>query len=520
MANEAITAEEQKKLVLMGKKRPMNLAYNPGPKGADLMIIHRIKAPDVLARTAKKQGEGTRVAFGSFEVDARKFILTAEQALPGLSKSLRKYLKTLDLSFKVEILDGQGNLLEEDDEVEAEIAPADPKLVQRQITNRIRFLQDDISALGPTGAPLKKTLPVILQAFKGGDYDKTRDMLGQVEDKVEQFQEKAATQQKEAKTEVESHPPPKELMARAASLKAVLPDLDPEAAPKVRNALVQAIAQLQARDFNQANDKLAAVEKVVNALALRAEAAKPKETPAPQEDIAAPEAAPDPVEVPVVEPLPSPEQTEWEASQADLSSTVEAAIQSGRGDVDAINRAFAFAQKQAAAGNYEGAVKAAAATEQLIEEARNAPEDVDSAPVEEAPELTPDNILTYKIERTNWSQTRNGLRADLAKLKMAIDARTGGVDGMENVSDQTGALLDYLHDLDTSLEEALDTLRATPDGIQRQKLKDTAKKIIAQYRTTLDTDFFKAVDNNGFIETNIRDTALDALQGVETALAA
>ena len=39
-------------------------------------------------------------------------------------------------------------------------------------------------------------------------------------------------------------------------------------------------------------------------------------------------------------------------------------------------------------------------------------------------------------------------------------------------------------------------------------------------RDTLDSDFFKAVDDNGFVATNIRNSALQSLSQVSAALAA
>jgi hypothetical protein len=81
-------------------------------------------------------------------------------------------------------------------------------------------------------------------------------------------------------------------------------------------------------------------------------------------------------------------------------------------------------------------------------------------------------------------------------------------------------LLDYIDELDASLEKTLTQLTQSAQGPEREKLKAEAIGIITLYRNTLDTDFFKAVDGNGFTDTSIRSTALDALKGVEATLAA
>jgi hypothetical protein len=87
------------------------------------------------------------------------------------------------------------------------------------------------------------------------------------------------------------------------------------------------------------------------------------------------------------------------------------------------------------------------------------------------------------------------------------------------VAEQTEALFDYVEEIDQSLETTLDALVATPDGAERQKLKGEAARIVRSYRDTLDSDFFQAVDQNGFTKTNIRAAALGALDQVDSALA-
>ena len=195
-------------------------------------------------------------------------------------------------------------------------------------------------------------------------------------------------------------------------------------------------------------------------------------------------------------------------------------MQAKSGDLDAINRAFNYAKSQAEAGAHESALKAAENTRKLLKEAAEAPEDSEDARVAEAMDATPDNVVAYRKSRLNWINTRNGLYADLVKLKMTIDAKAREIEVLEDIAQNTSALVDYLEDLDSALEDKLNALVETPDGAERQKLKEESIKIIRDYRSTLDGEFFQAVDQNGFTETKIRARALDALSGVETALAA
>ena len=79
-------------------------------------------------------------------------------------------------------------------------------------------------------------------------------------------------------------------------------------------------------------------------------------------------------------------------------------------------------------------------------------------------------------------------------------------------------LFGYLDDIDTDLETTLEQLVEAPDGKSRQDLKTAARGIIDTYKGVLDTDFFRAVDNNGFVTTDIRASALASLDKVSAAL--
>ena len=136
----------------------------------------------------------------------------------------------------------------------------------------------------------------------------------------------------------------------------------------------------------------------------------------------------------------------------------------------------------------------------------------------EAAEAIPENVVGYTKSRLGWIDTRTGLRKEIEGLKSAIDKATAGIDGLEEVPKKSAVLFDYLNDIDSNLEDTLEQLVETPDGDQRETLKKTARKIIEDYRGVLDTDFFKAVDKNGFVSTNIRANALSSLQSVSAAL--
>lgn len=574
MAYVPIKPEEMKKLVLMGKRRPMNFAYNPGPKEDDLLIIDKIKAPEALGRTAKKEGKGTKVALGTFELEGKKLTLKVPKELPGLSKKLRKYLKKLSFSFSVEVLDANGVVLEADlsdedqstedapvvhaqdgsqpeqqrreappetaDETATETPPEkatttdaelpentsedDTTEVQNEeaqiaqqkrddVSERLRNLQQPVADLGSAGAALKKAAAVVVTLLKDGEVDKAEATLAKIEAGLPEAQERKAAQdaevarqeasQTEQTEEAANDPAPdmSPLIARAAALKKAVAGIDgPEGEP-IKAQLNQAFKDIKAKDAEAAEANLTAAEQAVRAV------------PEP-----APEVQPTPEQTAQAQQPKDPNaEAKWTGMSDQLEEKVAAAMQTGNGDLEAINRAFDYAKSQAASGNYDSAVAAAANTVKLL---KVAAEQKTNARVAEAKDAAPDNVVNYRASRVAWGKTRSGLQAEMAKLKLAIDTQTKGIPGMEDVANNTSMMFDYVSDIDAALETVLDQLIGVPDGATREQLKKEAIGIIGNYRSTLDNEFFQAVDDNGFTNTTVRSSALTALAGVETALAA
>ncbi|GAA6178445.1 hypothetical protein [Sulfitobacter pacificus] len=594
MAYVPMKTEELKKMVMMGKKRPMNFAYNPGPKDEDLMIIDRIKQPDVLGRIAKKEGKGTKVAAGTFELEGKKFSIKVAKELPGLAKKLRKYLKKLDFSFSIEVLDLDGAVLEADltDEEQQEqaqkaAAPAqdatpepkpeqaaadqaapendgrftqvqdgkqpeanmpDPEPADQQgakaadapdtsaqraaLSERLRALQAPIADLGKSGAPLGKAAGAVVAQIKAGSLDTADATLTKIEAGLAKAQARAAatkdagkSDQPEQQTqEAKDTPDMSGVTARAAALRSAVDAVQGDETAPIKKTLVQALAAIKAQDVATAETLLSEAETALENLPETPDqkAAEPDENTqaaadenAAEDDNRQAEAAEESAQDDGKAAAKS--KKKWEAMSGQVQTSVDAAMQANRGDLDAINRAFNFAKSQADAGEYESAVAAATNTVKLLKAAAISPV---NARAQEAADGVPDNVIAYRKSRTDWSKTRSGLQAELTKLKMAIDAQTRGIEGLEDIAQNTEVLFDYIEEIDASLEGTLDALLGTPDGPEREKLKGEAIKIIETYRSTLDNEFFKSVDDNGFTNTAIRNTALTALFGVETALAA
>lgn len=112
--------DEMKSLIAVARKRPLNFAICMGKKPEDtIFMMHRMKAPDVLARLAKKEGDTAKVAFGEVNAKGKKVMLTCLEDIPaGIAKRTKLFLRSVDMPMKVVMLDASGALVEDDGDPE------------------------------------------------------------------------------------------------------------------------------------------------------------------------------------------------------------------------------------------------------------------------------------------------------------------------------------------------------------------------------------------------------------------
>ena len=112
--------EELKSLIAVARKRPLNFAICMGKKPEDtIFMMHRMKAPDVLARLAKKEGDTAKVAFGEANAKGKKIMLTCHEDIPaGIAKRTKLFLRSVDMPMKIVMLDAAGALVEDDGDTE------------------------------------------------------------------------------------------------------------------------------------------------------------------------------------------------------------------------------------------------------------------------------------------------------------------------------------------------------------------------------------------------------------------
>ncbi len=125
MESEAI--EEVKALLAVARKRPVNFGLCLGSDPEDtVLVLHRMKSPEILARQAKKEGSTNKIALGVVDVQGKVAHLScAEEPPAGTAKRLKKFLaNVVKMKLAVRLVDASGNVLDEDVEEEDLLADA------------------------------------------------------------------------------------------------------------------------------------------------------------------------------------------------------------------------------------------------------------------------------------------------------------------------------------------------------------------------------------------------------------
>lgn len=110
--------DELKAMIAVARQRDVNFGLCIGKKPeTTILMMHRMKSPDILGRMAKKDGETTKVTFGLASVSGKILTLKCMEEPPGgLVKPTKLFLRAIGAPMKVCIADAEGNLLEEDSE--------------------------------------------------------------------------------------------------------------------------------------------------------------------------------------------------------------------------------------------------------------------------------------------------------------------------------------------------------------------------------------------------------------------
>lgn len=101
-----------KKMVKIGRTRSLTFAFCPAAGDEEpLFTLHRRKKPDILGKSARKESEGSKVAFGTMTVEGKCLVLTCSRLIPGMADKLKKMLRAQKVPMDVRLLDADGKEL-------------------------------------------------------------------------------------------------------------------------------------------------------------------------------------------------------------------------------------------------------------------------------------------------------------------------------------------------------------------------------------------------------------------------
>ena len=184
-----VTGDELKKLVRLGRKRPMPFAFCPS-NGDDesLFATHRKKPAKKIGKATKADSGQLKVAWGTFVIVDRVMVLTCERELPSIAKKLKKHMRAERLPLNIRVLDASGREVESD--IEDLTGEADPFADLGEddddegdhLVRRLQRVGDAVmAARGNDGDRLRDLMASALRATEAGSRDKAQKLVALVE---------------------------------------------------------------------------------------------------------------------------------------------------------------------------------------------------------------------------------------------------------------------------------------------------------------------------------------------------
>ena len=183
-----VTGDELKKLVRLGRKRPMPFAFCPS-NGEDesLFATHRKKPAKKIGKATRADSGQLKVAYGTFVIVDRVMVLTCERELPSIAKKLKKHMRAERLPLNIRVLDASGREVESDiEDLTGEDDPfADPGEDDDEgdyLLRRLQRVGDAVlAARGNDGDRLRDLMASAIRATEAGSRDKAQKLVALVE---------------------------------------------------------------------------------------------------------------------------------------------------------------------------------------------------------------------------------------------------------------------------------------------------------------------------------------------------
>ncbi len=135
-----------------------------------------------------------------------------------------------------------------------------------------------------------------------------------------------------------------------------------------------------------------------------------------------------------------------------------------------------------------------------------------------APTVDPDMARALSRAEAVWEKSRAAAIDDLKRLIAAIEAAAKRDPALAEAGPAARGLAGHFTPFDATLGKLLRGMAATAAEEDRARLAQGAARLAQAHRARIDSEFFRAVDSNGFVETNIRGRLLGALTSVDNAL--
>ncbi|WP_171177640.1 hypothetical protein [Ruegeria sp. HKCCD8929] len=105
MGSSGPDIDELKNLIALSRQRDLSFGFCLGKKvETSVLVMHRDRAPDAMAREARQQGETPKIAFGTASTKGRVLTLTcANRPPPRLARKVKRYLHSHGLKLRVQL---------------------------------------------------------------------------------------------------------------------------------------------------------------------------------------------------------------------------------------------------------------------------------------------------------------------------------------------------------------------------------------------------------------------------------
>ena len=197
-----VTGDELKKLVRLGRKRPMPFAFCPSSgEEESLFATHRKKPAKKIGKATRADSGQLKVAYGTFVIVDRVMVLTCERELPSIAKKLKKHMRAERLPLNIRVLDGSGREIESDiEDLTGEVDPFaglgeddDEGGSGDHLVRRLQRMADVVvAARGNDGDRLRNLMATAISATEAGSRDKAQKLVALVERDVRRLMGSAA----------------------------------------------------------------------------------------------------------------------------------------------------------------------------------------------------------------------------------------------------------------------------------------------------------------------------------------